>query len=162
LKKLLPPPRKLNQVEQPIRFQGQYFDHESGLHYNRYRYYDPSIGRFVSQDPIGLTGGINNFIFGANSTGWIDPLGLIGIKLPKPPKGVGSTPKADRDATRLFTKRKITEVHKDQGGICPICEKPRNVDDMRGHHIERHADGGKTEDDNLAVICKDCHVELHR
>ena len=42
---------------QALRFQGQYFDVETGLHYNRFRYYDPDIGRFVSQDPIGLLGG---------------------------------------------------------------------------------------------------------
>ncbi|WP_315401867.1 MULTISPECIES: RHS repeat-associated core domain-containing protein [Neisseria] len=40
-------------------FQGQYYDEESRLHYNRFRYYDPEIGRFVSQDPIGLKGGGN-------------------------------------------------------------------------------------------------------
>ena len=43
-------------VEQPLRFQGQYFDGETGLHYNRFRYYDPVVGRFVHQDPIGLEG----------------------------------------------------------------------------------------------------------
>ena len=42
--------------EQHLRFQGQYFDVETGLHYNRFRYYDPDVGRFVSQDPIGLVG----------------------------------------------------------------------------------------------------------
>ena len=42
-----------------LRFQGQYFDAETGLHYNRFRYYDPGVGRFVNQDPIGLEGGIN-------------------------------------------------------------------------------------------------------
>ena len=52
----------LNHVEQNLRFQGQYHDHESGLHYNRFRYYDPQTGRFVHQDPIGLFGGINEFI----------------------------------------------------------------------------------------------------
>ncbi|MGN8063966.1 RHS repeat-associated core domain-containing protein, partial [Ralstonia sp. 22111] len=46
-------------IQNPIRFQGQYFDHETGLHYNRHRYYDPSSGRFISKDPIGLAGGIN-------------------------------------------------------------------------------------------------------
>ena len=60
----------------PFRFQGQYYDEESGLHYNRFRYYDPEIGRFVSQDPIGLMGGINLFEYAPNTTRWIDPLGL--------------------------------------------------------------------------------------
>ncbi|VEB41550.1 Cell wall-associated polypeptide CWBP200 [Chromobacterium violaceum] len=41
-------------IRNPFRFQGQYHDDESGLHYNRYRYYDPDIGRFISRDPIGL------------------------------------------------------------------------------------------------------------
>ena len=41
----------------PLRFQGQYYDQESGLHYNRFRYYDPETGRFIHQDPIGLEGG---------------------------------------------------------------------------------------------------------
>lgn len=44
-------------VHQPLRFQGQYYDAETGLHYNRFRYYDPDAGRFVSQDPIGLRAG---------------------------------------------------------------------------------------------------------
>ena len=60
----------------PFRFQGQYYDEESGLHYNRFRYYDPEIGRFVSQDPIGLKGGGNLYAYVVNPTLWIDPLGL--------------------------------------------------------------------------------------
>jgi RHS repeat-associated protein len=46
-------------IEQPFRFQGQQFDEETGLHYNRFRYYDPVVGRFASQDPIGLVGSTN-------------------------------------------------------------------------------------------------------
>ena len=63
-------------VNIPFRFQGQYYDEESGLHYNRFRYYDPEIGRFVSQDPIGLQGGMNLFEYAPNPTLWVDPLGL--------------------------------------------------------------------------------------
>ncbi|WP_157359670.1 RHS repeat-associated core domain-containing protein [Caldimonas brevitalea] len=62
----------------PIRFQGQYFDEETGLHYNRFRYYDPHSGRFVSRDPIGLLGGMNVHAYAPNSTEWVDPLGLSG------------------------------------------------------------------------------------
>ena len=61
---------------QPIRFQGQSFDKETGLHYNRFRYFDPDIGMFTSRDPIGLDGGNNVFQYAPSPTGWIDPLGL--------------------------------------------------------------------------------------
>ncbi|AGU52777.1 RHS family protein [Variovorax paradoxus B4] len=60
----------------PIRFQGQYFDEETGLHYNRHRYYDPGSGRFVSRDPIKLAGGVNLHAYAPNPIEWIDPLGL--------------------------------------------------------------------------------------
>nr|WP_234384313.1 RHS repeat-associated core domain-containing protein [Paracidovorax avenae] len=66
----------LSFVEQPLRFQGQYFDTETGLHYNWNRYYDPVTGRFVHQDPIGLEGGENLYSYGPNAAGWIDPEGL--------------------------------------------------------------------------------------
>ncbi len=59
-----------------IRFQGQYYDEEIKLHYNRHRYYDPHAGRFVSRDPIGLEGGMNVYAYAPNPISWIDPLGL--------------------------------------------------------------------------------------
>ncbi len=65
------------EVENNLRFAGQYFDEESGLHYNRFRYYDPACGRFINQDPIGLLGGVNNYLYVPNPTGWVDPLGLV-------------------------------------------------------------------------------------
>jgi RHS repeat-associated protein len=61
---------------QPLRLQGQYADAETGLHYNRYRYFDPGSGMFVSKDPIGLHGGANVYRFAPNSLQWIDPWGL--------------------------------------------------------------------------------------
>ncbi|MDR5837788.1 RHS repeat-associated core domain-containing protein [Caballeronia sp. LZ034LL] len=60
-------------VEQAIRLQGQYFDEESGLHYNRYRYFDPGTGQFISQDPIRLRGGGNPYQFAPNTIAWSDP-----------------------------------------------------------------------------------------
>jgi RHS repeat-associated protein len=62
---------------QPIKFQGQSLDTETGLHYNRFRYYDSDVGMFISRDPIGLLGGNNVFQYAPNPIGWIDPWGLI-------------------------------------------------------------------------------------
>nr|WP_282435330.1 RHS repeat-associated core domain-containing protein [Pseudoalteromonas arctica] len=66
-----------NSFTQPIRFQGQYLDEESGLHYNRYRYYSPKQQRFINQDPIGLVGGINHYQYAPNPVNWVDPFGLL-------------------------------------------------------------------------------------
>jgi RHS repeat-associated protein len=66
----------VNEVEQNIRFQGQYFDDESGLHYNTFRHYDPECGRFVTQDPIGLEGGFNLYLYAPSPILWLDPMGL--------------------------------------------------------------------------------------
>ncbi|AZV26101.1 type IV secretion protein Rhs [Pseudomonas syringae] len=63
-------------LNQPLRFQGQYFDDESGLHYNRHRYYDPEVGRYLTPDPVKLAGGLNQYRYVPNPTGWVDPLGL--------------------------------------------------------------------------------------
>uniref|UniRef100_UPI0012DF9491 RHS repeat-associated core domain-containing protein n=1 Tax=Pseudomonas taiwanensis TaxID=470150 RepID=UPI0012DF9491 len=60
---------KQHSLGNPIRFQGQYHDHETGLHYNRYRYYDPSSARFIAQDPIGLLGDHNLYRYTVNPTG---------------------------------------------------------------------------------------------
>ena len=61
--------KDVEEIENNLRFQGQYFDEETGLHYNRHRYYDPSIGQFTTQDPIGLLGGVNNYQYAPNPTG---------------------------------------------------------------------------------------------
>jgi|GEM_PF-3051745 RHS repeat-associated protein len=63
-------------IEFSIRLQGQWYDAETGLHYNRHRYYDPSIGRYISADPAGVSGGLNRYAYGPNTTGWLDVFGL--------------------------------------------------------------------------------------
>ncbi|WP_317041458.1 RHS repeat domain-containing protein [Flavobacterium columnare] len=63
----------------PFLYQGQYYDHDIELAYNRFRYYNPETGLYLSQDPIGLAG--NNPTFYAyvhDSNSWVDPFGLIG------------------------------------------------------------------------------------
>jgi RHS repeat-associated protein len=60
----------------PFRFQGQYEDYETGLYYNRFRYYDPDSGNYISQDPIRLYGGDNLYGYVLNPNGWVDIFGL--------------------------------------------------------------------------------------
>ncbi|ECE6306314.1 hypothetical protein DO967_21555 [Salmonella enterica subsp. salamae] len=67
-------PQKLAQL---IRLPGQQYDDETGLYYNRYRYYNPEQGRYISQDPIGLRGGWNLYTYPLNPVSGTDPLGLF-------------------------------------------------------------------------------------
>lgn len=69
-----------SQTDCDIRFQGQWYDEESGLHYNFHRYYDPQTARYISNDPIGLAGGSNTYGYVHNPLIWIDPFGLAGCK----------------------------------------------------------------------------------
>ena len=66
-------------IDQSIRLPGQHQDKDTGLYYNRHRYYDPNIGSYINQDPIGLAGGSNHQIYPNNPLRWADPLGLIKI-----------------------------------------------------------------------------------
>jgi RHS repeat-associated protein len=65
----------------PFRYQGQYEDVETGLYYNRFRYYDPEAGQYISQDPIGLDGGMLLYGYVSNTASWVDILGLSCSKI---------------------------------------------------------------------------------
>jgi RHS repeat-associated protein len=64
------------ELDSPLRLQGQYFDAETGLCYNRNRYFDPAAARFISPDPLGLLAGPELYAYAPNVWNWIDPAGL--------------------------------------------------------------------------------------
>ncbi|NPE50859.1 type IV secretion protein Rhs [Dickeya dadantii] len=76
--------RQTEKSESPdpgLAFAGQFRDSESGLCYNRFRYYDPAGGCYVSPDPIGIRGGLNLYAYVKNPVSWIDPKGLAGCDI---------------------------------------------------------------------------------
>jgi RHS repeat-associated protein len=80
-------------VENPFRFPGQYYDAETGLHYNYFRYYNPQTGRYITPDPIGLEGGVNLFSYVENNPmRLVDPWGLRKIILPQTIPGASGQP----------------------------------------------------------------------
>lgn len=97
---------------QPIRMQGQHYDEESGLHYNRYRYYDPNSGRYITQDPIGLLGGMNVYKYPLNPLQYIDFLGLVDINLFPDSEPIHDSANNVPDKTEgfLFWKKKVFTV----------------------------------------------------
>ncbi|AXE31031.1 sugar-binding protein [Chromobacterium phragmitis] len=117
-------------IRNPFRFQGQYHDDESGLHYNRYRYYDPEIGRFISRDPIGLHGGINTHAYAPNPTLWIDPTGLTRKSCPDALDEAQKAAERIRNnggrlptATCAVVNRRTGKVYTGTSGV-----KPTNID----------------------------------
>ena len=70
-------PSGLGAFDLPLRLPGQYFDKETNLHYNYFRDYDPSLGRYAESDPSGLDGGINTYAYVlGNPLLWRDPRAL--------------------------------------------------------------------------------------
>jgi RHS repeat-associated protein len=85
-------PSGLGAFEFPLRFPGQYFDKETNLHYNHFRDYDASIGRYGESDPVGLKGGLNTYAYaGQDPLTYIDPDGLMLVDPESffPPSGTG-------------------------------------------------------------------------
>ncbi|WP_256218031.1 RHS repeat-associated core domain-containing protein [Burkholderia contaminans] len=159
----------------PLRFQGQQVDDETGLHYNRHRYYDPISGRFVSKDPIGLAGGINVYQYASNPVQWVDPFGLA----PKPRSpvaradGAGATPAelaasvggptaGSRVGISDCRQALIEEANKNANGLyrCWRCgHTSTNPADMHvGHKNVPVSKGGNLSPENTALEGAACNL----
>ena len=125
-----------SQIQQNLRYQGQYLDRETGLHYNTFRYYDPDIGRFTQPDPIGLLGGYNLYQYAPNGLMWIDPAGLAGDKL------IDGIPQNPGIVRRFMSKKEYKTFNKygfiydptdSRGGISVTSVKidPKNPDAIK-------------------------------
>lgn len=142
----------------PFRFQGQYEDEETGLYYNRFRFYDSSIGNYISQDPIGLTG--NNptlYAYVKNINNWTDVLGLaperkvngISIFGKGQTTGPGYAQLSEEIADKLAMSGEFTEIHLNRSyeAITGISTTPKRSPDVtaidkygRVHAIEIASD----------------------
>ena len=142
----------------PFRFQGQYEDEETGLYYNRFRYYSPQSGLYISQDPIRLAG--NNptlYAYTHDSNSWIDPLGL-NCKVVKTRSRKDAIQKA-KDHAKVPRQSKggkpigINELNESSRGKRWRVMKSNNVENLgaknpRGknqwmEHPDGHPDAGK-------------------
>ncbi|WHP32004.1 RHS repeat-associated core domain-containing protein [Trabulsiella odontotermitis] len=85
-----------------LRFPGQYEDEESGLYYNRFRYYDCETGEYLCADPVGLRGGLNLYAYVPNPLSWIDPLGLCKVN-----SGADVTPDIIRNSLKGDTMQTL-------------------------------------------------------
>ena len=121
--------RVYKNAHQPFRLQNQYFDEETGLHYNLMRYYEPEAGRFVNQDPIGLLGGENLYQFAPNTQIWIDVWGLTrhiiyqALDLDNPEKiYTGRTRGADNMSVETILANRKRSHHRNLGPMTAVFE----------------------------------------
>lgn len=86
-------------VQNPYRYTGRRYDEGPGLYHNRARYYDPDLGRFISQDPLGLAAGINPYVYAGNDpVNALDPSGLAPLARPPCPETGMAPPSGSRPA----------------------------------------------------------------
>ncbi|EGT0664306.1 RHS repeat protein, partial [Citrobacter werkmanii] len=150
-------------TKQLIRLPGQQYDEETGLYYNRHRYYDPSQGRYITQDPTGLKGGWHSYIYPLEPINNIDPLGLKTCVLVT--KGSMSLLPGFRDHASLFIERAYIENGQYVSAIYdPSGSYARSVDlgnaDILSHDdasFDRYKDFYKKHDNSTVDIT--CNYE---
>jgi RHS repeat-associated protein len=140
----------------PLRYPGQYFDAETGLHYNVNRYYDPSLGRYVSPDPLGLAPAINHYAYVPNPFTLADPLGLAGCSA-DPTWGGRVTFTRDSHGRPFEMNATISRDMLDEGTHASQSLKPPgflggDYNQARGHLLARMLGGSGDTLDNLFTI----------
>jgi len=128
------------EIDNPLRFQGQYYDAETGLHYNRHRYYNPNTGHFLTPDPIKLAGGLNHYQYVPNPTGWVDPLGLSSIDCPN--GNSRNTANATKPADLPMSQEKFDEVINLERGNRPSPKEYLPEEYIQTHEQEFARQGG--------------------
>ncbi|MFF4661639.1 putative T7SS-secreted protein [Streptomyces sp. NPDC001282] len=123
----------------PLRFPGQYFDRESELHYNFFRYYDPELARYLTPDPLGLTPADNPVTYVHNPHTWSDPLGLG----PCPPRiqGGGWDLSGDTNPLSIIPKDAVQEPWKPIPGGVEHGIKWKWTDDVTGKTVRMRVHG---------------------
>ncbi|QMU14372.1 RHS domain-containing protein [Streptomyces pristinaespiralis] len=123
----------------PLRFPGQYFDRESELHYNFFRYYDPGMARYLTPDPLGLTPADNPVTYVHNPHTWSDPLGLG----PCPPRiqGGGWDLTGDANPLSIIPKDAVQEPWKPIPGGVEHGIKWKWTDDVTGKTVRMRVHG---------------------
>ena len=130
----------------------------------------------MQSDPIGLDAWVNTFSYvDSDSLSYFDLEGFIknskgsgknklncGKTVVKTPRGKGSVIPSKRDKKRLYTPKDKEEGFDLQGGLCLKCGKATPLKNMHAHHLKRHADGGKSNLPNLAMVCEPCHKWAHK
>ena len=146
-------------IDNPIRFPGQYYDPETGLHYSRHRYYHPVIGRFIQQNPLGLEGGSNNYEYAPNPIGWMNPLGLKHKEVFDKRSGNDAKEhRLKRPISNLWLRTKLvesvsrgtTEITYSNKKIIGKCKIP--AQETSNSLIHHHHDGSKHHTVDLRTI----------
>ncbi|UQA92762.1 RHS repeat-associated core domain-containing protein [Streptomyces halobius] len=141
----------------PLRYPGQYFDPETGLHYNVNRYYDPDVGRYTSPDPLGLAPAVNHYAYVPNPFTLVDPLGLAGCE-DDPTWGGRVVFVRDEHGRPYEMHATITRDMLDEGTPANNNLRPPGFvhgtvhNQARGHLLARMLGGSGDTLDNLATI----------
>jgi RHS repeat-associated protein len=123
----------------PFRYQGQYEDSETGLYYNRFRYYDPNIGGYISQDPIGLAGN-NPTLYGyvKDTNSWVDEFGLECWKTAR--QNFWKQEAANNQTTRKYSQRNLNRMSEGKAPkmTVEVTNRSTGITSIKDYSLELH------------------------